>query len=139
MVNPTNLTVLQLDGSLEKPGTTEVTVLMRAPDGNVSWAQGTTPPSGEAGYAVGCFFIDTDAATDLIFLNNIGTITSCNFAPVGTGAAGPTGPTGYTGFTGFTGPSITGATGYTGPAGVTGYTGYTGRTGYTGYTGYTGP
>lgn len=130
MVNPTNLTVLQLDGSLEKPGTTEVTVMLRAPDGNVLWAQGTTVPSGEAGYAVGCLFIDTDASGDLIFLNNTGTTSSCTFSPVGTGAAGPTGPTGYTGYTGYTGR--TGYTGYTGPSGAAGATGYTGYTGYTG-------
>jgi len=125
-VNPTNLTVLQLNGSVETPGTTAVTVMLRAPDGNVLWAQGTTPPSGEVGYAVGCLFIDTDAATDLIFLNNTGTVTSCSFNPVGTGASGPTGPTGYTGYSGRTG-----YTGYTGPQGL--------ATGYTGYTGYTGP
>lgn len=116
MVNPTNLTVLQLDGSLETPGTTAVTVLMRNPAGFVMFAQGTTPPGTEAGFAKGCIFIDTDASTDLIMLFNQGTTAASDFQPIGTGASGPTGPTGYTGFTGFTG-----------------------RTGYTGYTGFTGP
>ncbi len=111
----TNVNVLQLDGSSEAPGTTTVTVLMRDPNGKVLMASGTDVPSAEAGYAVGALFMDLDASNQNIWLNNVGTTTSCTFTAVGTGAAGPTGPTGYTGRTGYTG-----------------YTGYTGPTGYTG-------
>jgi len=62
------------------PDSTEVTVLLRDPDGYILLASDADVPSGEAGYAVGCIFIDTDASgVSNIFLVNEGSTTSCSF------------------------------------------------------------
>lgn len=60
---------------------TELSSSLAAPDGGAVYARGTTVPTdGDAGYASGCIFVDTDATTlDTIIYVNIGTVTSCNF------------------------------------------------------------
>jgi len=147
---------IAIGGEERKVGTPYITVLEYDIDGMVVRAEGATVPTdADAGYAVGCIFVDTSSGVGVTFYVNEGSTTSADFNTVGTGDAGPTGYTGYTGPTGYTGYSgadgtVTGYTGYTGATGYTGYTGATGDsgaqgavgpqgpTGYTGYTGYTG-
>lgn len=87
--------------------------------GHITNLTGTTKPAdGLPGFAVGCMFIDVDAASGSLLFMNEGTTTSCAFTLVygSTGPTGDTGPAGPTGATGYTGPvGPTGATGYTGP------------------------
>lgn len=73
---------LKLCGESVKPGsTTQVTVLEYDVDGNVARASGATVPSdGEAGYAVGCRFIDTTGGVGGTEYVNEGTAaSSCDF------------------------------------------------------------
>lgn len=76
---------LRLRGRSYKPGaTTTVTVMLKDPGGHVLWARGTTVPTdGEAGYAKGCLFIDTDvgAGTTGLYVN-VGSTTACDFDAV---------------------------------------------------------
>lgn len=79
--------VLRLVGDSYKPGGaagTTVRVLLVDQANKVLLATGTTmPPDGQAGFAKGCLFIDTDVAagTSGLFVN-VGTITACNFDQV---------------------------------------------------------
>lgn len=77
--------VLQKLGNTETPDTTAVTVVARDSAGFVSEAKGLTTPSAESGYAVGCIFVDTNAAAGLIFLVNEGTTGSCTFSAPASG------------------------------------------------------
>lgn len=72
----------------------------------------------------GCEILREDTG---VVYQNMGTLASPSWQPIGTGAAGPTGPTGDTGDTGPEGP--TGPIGDTGPTGPTGDTGPTGPVG----------
>ena len=59
---------------------TSITILETDVDNNVTRCTGTTKPvDADAGYAKGCFFVDTDAASGSIVYTNDGTIASCNF------------------------------------------------------------
>jgi len=139
---------IQVGGEDRIINSISLTILEYDTIGNVVRCKGATiPTDGSAGFAVGATWIDTDSGASTTFYVNEGSVTSCDFNTVGSGAAGATGYTGFTGYTGYTGAAgsdttATGATGYTGFTGYTGYTGgdstVTGPTGYTGYTGYTG-
>lgn len=73
---------VQIGGEALKPGsTTLVTVLEYDGDGNVLLATGTSVPSSEAGYALGCTFIKTNGSAGGIRYTNEGSTTSCSFRP----------------------------------------------------------
>lgn len=63
--------------------TTAGAVLLRDGSGNIVLEQGTTVPSGVAGYAKGALFFDTDVAggTAALYCNK-GTTASCTFGLV---------------------------------------------------------
>lgn len=70
---------MKLLGQLTTPGTTEVTVVL-ADSRGVLLAYGNTVPSdGEAGYAMGCIFIDTNGAAGSVMYANEGSNTSADF------------------------------------------------------------
>lgn len=72
--------LLQTVGNSETPGSTTVNALHKDANGDVIWASGATVPSdGEAGYAKGCLFIDTNASAGLVFFVNEGSNSSCDF------------------------------------------------------------
>ena len=76
--------VLQKVGNTETPDSTVVTVVERDGDGYISEAKGTTvPTNGEANYATGCDFVDTDASAGAVLYVNEGDETSCDFNAVG--------------------------------------------------------
>lgn len=78
-------------GSLRVTGkvTSGVRVLLKDNDDKILLATGTTVPSGTAGYAKGCLFIDTDVVAGSQGLyENVGTTTVCNFNLIGAIAAG---------------------------------------------------
>src|SRR4051794_6566213 len=83
---------IKLGGEQAKPGsTTSVQVLEFDINDLVLKATGTTVPSAEAGYAVGCTFIKTNgtATTGVEYVNE-GTTSSCTFnakATTGSGVA----------------------------------------------------
>jgi len=112
---------LKISGETYKVGAslTSVTVIELDGSGMITNAKGSTvPTNGDAGYAVGCRFVDTDSGASATFYINEGTTASCDFNITGGGDTGATGPTGYTGYTGADGSaSATGATGYTGYTG----------------------
>jgi len=59
---------------------TVVKVLEYDVNGNIYRAQGATVPTdGDAGYAVGCIFMDTDDGVNLTSYVNDGSTTSCDF------------------------------------------------------------
>jgi len=74
-------------GNLETPDTTAVTVLEKDRSGMVLKCTGlTVPGDGEAGFAKGCFFIDTDVgAGSTGIYENVGTITAADFDAIGSG------------------------------------------------------
>jgi len=74
-------------GNLETPDTTAVTVLEKDRSGMILKATGlTVPGDGEAGFAKGCFFIDTDiGAGSTGIYENVGTITAADFDAIGSG------------------------------------------------------
>lgn len=75
---------LRIRGKLQTPGTTQVRVMIRDNSNHVLHATGVTVPTdGEAGYAKGCLFIDTDvvAGTTGLYVN-VGTTTACDFDAV---------------------------------------------------------
>lgn len=71
---------LKLAGKSRTPGSTAVLSIHRDSSGNILLATGTTVPGAEAGFAKGCVFIKTDAATgvDGTYFN-IGTTTAASF------------------------------------------------------------
>lgn len=91
----TGVSTLRMDGTSEKVGsTTTVLVWMKDANNKCAFASGTTVPTdGEAGYAKGCFFIDTDASAGSIVYLNEGSTTSCDFNATAT-------PTSYVALTG---------------------------------------
>jgi len=114
---------LKVAGETYKVGAsgTAVTVLELDGVGMITNAKGATVPTdADAGYAVGCRFVDTTGGESVTFYVNEGTTASCDFNITG---GGDTGATGYTGYTGYTG-----ADGSASATGATGYTGYTGST-----------
>jgi hypothetical protein len=59
---------------------TVVKVLEYDVNGNIYRAQGATVPTdGDAGYAIGCIFMDTDGGINLTSYVNDGSTTSCDF------------------------------------------------------------
>lgn len=66
-----------------------VFVLKKIPVIGIVQAAGTSVPSGVAGYAPGCLFLDTDASAGAMLWVNEGTLASCTFVAVPT--AGTTG------------------------------------------------
>lgn len=76
--------ILQEIGYTDSVGGVTLTVIERDADGNVTKARGITVPSGVAGYALECEFVDTDktAGTHKLY-RNIGTTSSCTFDLVG--------------------------------------------------------
>ena len=99
---------LQVAGELKVVGAskTSVTVLEFDTAGNITKAKGATVPTdADAGYAVGCVFIDTDSGEGTTFYVNEGSTTSCDFNV----AAGSTGDIeGVTAGNGLTGGGTTG-------------------------------
>mgnify|MGYP001566209265 CR=1 FL=1 len=82
---------LQLDGRVETPDTTEVTVITKHPLG-VLFAVGTTVPTDtEAGYVKGCLFIDGNASAGSILWLNEGDASSCDFNVLESAASSITG------------------------------------------------
>ena len=79
---PKNLrAVTTLQGETRSPGATAVLVLTVDSSGLVMLATGTTVPAdGQAGYAKGALFIDTDVAdgTSGLYVN-VGTTSAVNF------------------------------------------------------------
>ncbi len=73
---------LKLTGRSETPGATAVRVHLVDNDGKVLLASGTTvPTAGEAGFAKGCLFIKTDAASGTRGLyENLGTSALADFS-----------------------------------------------------------
>lgn len=70
---------LQLDGRVETPDTTEVTVLFADTRGVVLAYGATVPTDGESGFATGCMFVDTDGGVNVTMYVNDGDATSCDF------------------------------------------------------------
>ena len=80
--------VIQADGKLKTPDSTEITKILQDSDGNVLIGFGATVPTdGETGYATGCMFIDTTGGAGVTFYVNEGDETSCDFN-VGGGSTG---------------------------------------------------
>lgn len=80
----TGYNVLQLAGQSETVNSVAITTLMRDPNGDILWAQGTTvPTNGSSGYSKSGLFIDTDVATGTgsLYLNK-GTNSSSSFSLV---------------------------------------------------------
>lgn len=72
--------VIKKDGSLQTVGTPSVTVLDVDSANNVLLAKGATiPTDGDAGYAVGSLFIDTDQGSQTTLYVNEGSTTSADF------------------------------------------------------------
>lgn len=117
-----------------------LTAVLYDASGNITECKGATKPTdGSKGFAVGCVWKDTDSGIGATFYINEGSITSCDFNEVGSGAQGPTGPTGAAGSRGATGPTGAGTTGAQGPTGSRGATGPAGAKGTTGSQGSIGP
>lgn len=72
---------LSVAPSTETLGGQTVRVYMRDVSGNAMHVTGTTVPAdGQAGFAKGCFFVDTDVAAGTTGLYvNVGTTAACNF------------------------------------------------------------
>ena len=70
---------LQLDGRLETPDSTAVTVVLKDSRGILLAYGATVPTDAETGYAKGCIFIDTNAAAGAVMLANEGDADSCDF------------------------------------------------------------
>lgn len=88
-------------GELIKVGTPTVRVIEMNKDGMVTRAEGATVPTdGDAGYAKGCKFIDTDATVGSVELTNEGSETSADFNVVETAASVVTSVTAGAGMTG---------------------------------------
>ncbi|MDF1551935.1 MAG: hypothetical protein P1P84_02680 [Deferrisomatales bacterium] len=68
----------------DRAATASVNALLRDWRGDILFATGTTVPTdGDAGYAKGCLFIDTDVATGTTGLYcNKGVRTACVFTAV---------------------------------------------------------
>lgn len=82
----TKFDLVQLPGVLAQPGATTVTATLTSAAGNITRAFGaTTPTDGEAGYATGCYFIDSDGGLGATAYVNEGSSTSCSFRPFATG------------------------------------------------------
>ena len=85
MANPgraaTNVNVLQEDGVSEVVNSITITTLERDPDGYILRCRGTSVPTdGSSGYAKGCLFLKTNAASgDAGVYRNVGTTTSSLF------------------------------------------------------------
>lgn len=76
---------VQLGGESLKVGTPIVTVLEYDADSNVLKASGATVPTdGDAGYAKGCQFIQTDGSNGTVLYVNEGSATSADFNVVKT-------------------------------------------------------
>lgn len=82
--------ILQAIGQEETPDTTPVIVTEKDEDNYVIEAKGVTVPTdGEAGFAKGCTFIDTDVTNGTIASYvNVGDHTACNFDALGVISAG---------------------------------------------------
>lgn len=80
---------VKIGGETYKVGasSTSVTVLELDVDNMITNAKGSTVPTdGDAGYAKGCIFIDTDGVAGNVIYVNDGTSSSCDF---NVGTAGP--------------------------------------------------
>jgi len=99
--------VIQADGRLETPDSTEITKILQDSDGNVLIGYGATVPTdGEAGYAIGSMFLDTDGGVGATLYVNEGSATVCDFN-VGGGSTGDI--TAVTAGAGMTGGGASGA------------------------------
>lgn len=75
------VTKLTVDGELiNKSGA--IRILLTDGSGNALLATGASVPSGVKGYAKGCLFIETDAASGSAIYTNVGTAASCNFSKI---------------------------------------------------------
>lgn len=84
----TNFNTVQFDGWAETINSVGLTVWQAGTNGNVSYCSGTTvPTNGSSGFAKGCIFIKTDAATGVSgTYENVGTTTSSNFQLIASAA-----------------------------------------------------
>lgn len=79
---------LKLGGEQYTVGTPSVLVLEWDRDSKVRRAEGATVPTdGDAGYATGCIFVQTDGGTETVLYVNEGSATSADFNPVLSGVA----------------------------------------------------
>lgn len=84
--NVSSVTVIEKTGYSEVVGTPTVTVLEQNASGYVTEASGATvPTAGDAGYAVGCRFTQTDGIAGSVLYINEGSTSSADFAPIGGG------------------------------------------------------
>lgn len=71
---------LKITGEVRKIGTPSVREILVDKDGKTMFATGVTVPTdGDAGYAKGCIFVDTDASANAVFFVNEGSATSADF------------------------------------------------------------
>ena len=99
--------VIQADGKLKTPDSTEITKILQDSEGNVLIGYGATVPTdGEAGYAIGSMFLDTDGGVGATLYVNEGSATVCDFN-VGGGSTGDI--TAVTAGAGMTGGGASGA------------------------------
>ena len=77
--------VLREIGNVETINSQSIRVLERDYQDNVSECSGTVaaPTAGGSGFAVGCEYVDTDAAAGAQLFVNEGSATSCTFVTVG--------------------------------------------------------
>lgn len=79
---------LRIDGRLETPEDTQVTVILKDENGNILLASGATVPTDdEKGFAKGCIFIDTSGGVATTFYVNEGDEDDCDFNVSAGGAA----------------------------------------------------
>lgn len=76
-----NYNTVQFDGWNETINGVTVAVWQAGVNGNISYCSGTTvPANNSAGFAKGCIFIKTDAATGISgTYENVGTTSACDF------------------------------------------------------------
>lgn len=84
----TGYTVVRIDGATAVPsvGGTSVTASLTTTSGLISRGFGATVPAdGEAGFSVGCYFINTTGGPGVTAYVNEGTSTSCSFRAISSG------------------------------------------------------
>ena len=79
-VTPKNFQDTPYYGGVATQNKGQDNVILTDGSGNALFVHGTTVPTdGDSGYAVGCFFADTDGGNDTAIYVNEGSNTSANF------------------------------------------------------------